>query len=583
MRRTRPILIASLLCVVSLLAFAQTPNKGVISGRVVSEEGAGLYGITVNLTPVGANRTSATRTTSTDEEGNFRFADLPTRVYKVVAMSGRAYVPAPLAAAELAKPRLYRIGDNVALTMIRGGVITGRVTNAQDEPLIAMQISLVRVREAAGHPITNQTTGLAHTTDDRGVYRCYGLTPGTYVVMANSGNPYFASQPSLYDQQSATYHPSSTRDTAAEITVTSGGETTGIDIRFRGERGHAISGQVLGLKEQRASGESVTLTQVGTGLQLATSHVWGGAATAGFDFYGVPDGEYEIAASTNLGANEPMASAPRRVTVRGADVTGLELRLLPLAALAGRVIIEPATTHCAKPGKISWEETALTAHPEAQPRGESDLLSKLAASETVPNDKGEFVITRLHAHRYWLGLNLPPANLYVKSIHVAAAPVNLATATKAAAVAPPNDIARHGVALKQGERLSGVLVTLAAGAASLLGRLVADEAQAKVPARSRVYLLPAEATAVDDVLRYHETLARNDGQFAFDNLAPGKYLLLVRRVPDEEPTDRPASPTAGDKAARAQLRQEAAAAKIEIELQPCQQLKEQTIKYAAHP
>ena len=78
---------------------------------------------------------------------------------------------------------------HVTLTMIRGGVITGRVTNAQDEPLIAMQISAVRVREAAGHPVTNQMTGLAHMTDDRGVYRFYGLTPGTYVVMANSGQP----------------------------------------------------------------------------------------------------------------------------------------------------------------------------------------------------------------------------------------------------------------------------------------------------------------------------------------------------------------------------------------------------------
>lgn len=576
MKRARRSLLALWLCAACALAPAQTPNKGVISGRVVSEDGAGLPGITVNLTPVGANHTGATRTTSTDDEGNFRFADLPPRVYKVVALSGRAYVAAPPTAAEAAQPRLYRSGDNVTLTMIKGGVITGRVTNAQSEPLIAMQISAVLVREAAGHPITEQMTSLRYATDDRGIYRCYGLTPGTYVVLANSGNPYFGSQTSLYDHQSATYHPSSTRDTAAEITVTSGGEATGVDIRFRGERGYAISGKVLGLKEQRGGGASATLTQVGTGLRLATSYI--GSSAAGFDFYGVPDGEYEIAVSTNFDADEPSASAPRRVTVRGADVTGLELRLLPLGSIAGRIVIEPSTTTCAQPSKISLAETALAAHPEDKPRQENIPITKPPGSETVPDDKGEFIITRLHAQRYRLELQPPHANLYVKSI-AATAPSKPTTATKPAPVAP-NDSARDGVTLKQGERLSGVTITLAAGAASLRGRYVAQEEPAKLPARLRVHLLPAEAASLDDVLRYHETLARSDGQFAFDHLAPGKYLLVARRVADEEATDRPRSPLAADNAERAKLRKEAGAVKHEIELQPCQQLQDQVIKYA---
>lgn len=74
-----------------------------------------------------------------------------------------------------------------------------------------------------------------------------------------------------------------------------------------------------------------------------------------------------------------------------------------------------------------------------------------------------------------------------------------------------------------------------------------------------------------------------EGHFRFTGVYAGRYRLLARPASNDEAPDRPAWPAAWDNAARAQLRQEAAAAKIEIELQPCQQLKEQTIKYAAHP
>ncbi len=44
-----------------------------------------------------------------------------------------------------------------------------------------------------------------------------------------------------------------TRDTAAEVTVTSGGEASGIDIRYRGDQGHVVSGSVSGSSEPSSS------------------------------------------------------------------------------------------------------------------------------------------------------------------------------------------------------------------------------------------------------------------------------------------------------------------------------------------
>jgi hypothetical protein len=562
-----------LLCLLSSSLLAQAPDKGVISGRVVTEEGAGLPGITVRLSPVGPkSRFSAGRTVSTDDEGNFRFTDLPPRAYSLQAENGRAYVRAPQSAAERAQTRYYHIGESGTLTMMRGGVITGRVTNAGNEALIALPLAAIPVRDAEGNPIGNQAVSpsVQAFTDDRGIYRFYGLTPGTYVVLANSGNPYWGSQTSLYDNEAPTYYPSSTRDTALEVQVTSGSEATGIDIRYRGERGHAVSGKVIGGKDAQ-----VSLVQAATGAQIALGFVYRGVADETFDLYGISDGEYEIIARTGTGSDVPAASQPRRITVRGADVTGLELRMLALGSLAGRVVIETSPTPCDKPVKTAFPEFALTAHPE---KGESESAIKPMAAEAPVNDKGEFVIGELQAIRYRLALNLPNETLYVKSIlaGTAAKPA----AAKPATVSAANDFARSGFAPKQGEKLSEVTVTVTDGAASVRGKIIPANEGAKQPSRLRVFLVPAEPASGDDILRYSETLARADSAFGFTNLAPGKYWLLARAVADDEPVDRPSPPAAWDASLRSKLRKEAEAAKAEIELKACQRATDRMLRYS---
>ncbi len=561
------ILFSALLCSVCLLAalsvsaLAQTQTKGTITGRVVSDEGSGVPGITVWLNPAGATRQSPSRTTSTDDEGNFRFTDLPARVYTAQVMGGRAYIPAPKPVAERAEPRRVRIGESLTLNMIRGGVITGRVTNAAGEGLIAMPLAAILIKDADGNPVSAQSLNRQTPTDDRGVYRFYGLPPGTYLVLANYGNPYWDSQASLYDNEAPTYYPSSTRDTAIEVQVASGGEVNGVDIRYRGERGHAVSGKLVGAKESA----NVELVHVATQTVIATKYVSARGGEIGFDFYGVSDGDYErIAHEDN--ADTPAASAPRRISVRGADMTGMDLRMLPLGSIAGRIVIETSQTVCETPSRTVLEEIIVAARPEEKMRSEQEPASKPPIAEGAVSDKGEFEIRKLNAIRYRLGLNLSNENLFVKSLSIPAAK-------------PATDIARNGVLLKQGEKISGVNVTLAEGAASLRGKISAAKEDARLPSRLRIHLIPAEAAAAEDLLRYSEKLAASDGSFAFTNLAPGKYLLLTKAVADSEPVDRSPSPIAWDAAERLKLRKEAEAAKNEIELKACQPIKDHALRW----
>jgi hypothetical protein len=182
------------------------------------------------------------------------------------------------------------------------------------------------------------------------------------------------------------------------------------------------------------------------------------------------------------------------------------------------------------------------------------------------NEAGAFSIRGLKAGRYRLETPLPGADWYVKEMRLGGAP------------ATADDLARNGVRLKSGERLSGALITLGEGAAGLKGKVVAEGA-ARLPARMLAHLAPAEPEARDEALRFVESRVESDGFFSFSNLSPGKYWLLARAVPDSEPNDKPARPAAWDAAERAKLRREAEAAKIVIELKPCQRIRDYALRY----
>ena len=91
-------------------------------------------------------------------------------------------------------------------------------------------------------------------TDDRGIYRAYGLQPGVYIVSIDSGDGL---------QPSARHYPSATRDTATEINVRSGEEVSGVDIPSRRPRTHC---QRLGLRR----------TRILVVIQPSSGHVEGG-------------------------------------------------------------------------------------------------------------------------------------------------------------------------------------------------------------------------------------------------------------------------------------------------------------------
>jgi hypothetical protein len=555
----------SLLAVLNAAAWSQ-PLTGAISGRVVTEDGQPVPRATVSITASGM--TNRRLSVNTDEEGNFRAEGLDAAAY-VVSASAPGYVVRPKREAGARRARFNYIGEVVTFTMLKGGVITGRVMNVAGEPVVGVPVMAERVRDEDGRSLPAPEKVAASSqrqTDDRGVYRWYGLAPGSYVIYAG-GSGGLSTRPTPFEGRMLIYHPSARRDAAAEITVRGGEEVSGIDIRYRSERSYIISGKITGLP---ATGGPVqiVLRKAGSDLLMATISPQPSGAESGYAIYGMPSGEYEIVAARDFSADEiAFASSPRRVVVNGHDVGGINLALAPLAALAGKVTVEKAARKCEAARDSRVNEIVVRARRD-EPGEKDDAPASPFWSQPSgeANEAGAFSIRGLKAGRYRLETSLPGADWYVKEMRLGGAP------------ATTGDVARNGVRLKSGERLPGALIKLGEGAAGLKGKVVAEGA-ARLPARMLAHLAPAEPEALDEALRFIEARVESDGIFSFSNLSPGKYWLLARAVPDSEPNDKPARPAAWDAAERAKLRREAEAAKIVIELKPCQRIRDYALRY----
>src|SRR6267154_6303313 len=118
----------------STTAKSEEPSSGSITGRVVNENGQALFGATVFARAVGSF--NMVRMTISDNDGNFKVSSLDPAAYSISA-SSPAYTQARVPDAF---PTYYRIGDSVRLELVKGGVITGTVSNATGEPVVAIRV-----------------------------------------------------------------------------------------------------------------------------------------------------------------------------------------------------------------------------------------------------------------------------------------------------------------------------------------------------------------------------------------------------------------------------------------------------------
>jgi len=138
-------------------------------------------------------------------------ANISVPVGPAAAQIGARVVPAP--GVTVAPPR--QPVQQIALNMVQGSTIAGRIQDANRRPASGVQVGAFRVAYQNGRRVLNHA-GNAVMTDDRGDYRLFWFPPGEYYVriggnrltglVANGGSNYPASvyYPGTSDPKSAT-------------------------------------------------------------------------------------------------------------------------------------------------------------------------------------------------------------------------------------------------------------------------------------------------------------------------------------------------------------------------------------------
>src|SRR6476659_6745348 len=146
-------------------------TTGTITGRVINSTGEPLAGASVSAYQVGRSN-GRPGMTAADNRGEFKIDGLAPGIYSVSAS-----LPGHISLQNVFYSRdamtYYHPGDSVTITLIKGAVITGKITGA-DGALVGIGVFATRVRDGEGKKLVAGQR-YEKRTDDRGVFRFYGL------------------------------------------------------------------------------------------------------------------------------------------------------------------------------------------------------------------------------------------------------------------------------------------------------------------------------------------------------------------------------------------------------------------------
>ena len=472
---------------------AQTaPDKisgATITGKVtIKGKAAPGVAVVLVLNVQGTQRPTRYRA-ATDDTGTYRITNVPPGNY-----SAEAAAPGFVAADDIppssGKSKTLLINkdetvENIDFQLLRGGVITGKVTDSDGRPLIEETVSISSAESNPNYASRQRGT----RTDDRGVYRIFGITPGNYKIAAGTNELTPSWERSPFRQ---TFHPDATdASQATTINVTEGSETTNVDITIKDVgRTYSVRGRIIDETGRPVANVPYGITVYINPNQRSGLSDGSVSDTNGeFKWDNLRPGKYAVYVNSLSDSDWSAEEAPFEVNDR--DVTGLVVKLVKATSASGVIILEGTD--------------------------DKTLLAKLS---------GASVRARIDRTTYSVGMmsdgsfrfkGLSPG---IVTFGVEGKGLELVRVERNGVVQPA------GITIRDREQISGLRLIVHYYNASIRGVLKVDN-DASLPANAKFYI--SVKRIGEPVAQFDESGSNRSaavdarGQFVVEGLPPGTY------------------------------------------------------------
>ncbi len=493
----------------------EKPGTSTVSGKVTIE-GKPAPNVTVLLTKNTNNEKELPTSTNTDAGGSYKFEKIRAGRYTVGVTAEGFYNPKKRNEWDSGTDLTITdndVADEINFGLIRGAVVTGRLFDERGRSVIEQDVVLMK----QGADGKKQTIKCNDRSDDRGVYRCYGVEPGKYIVGAGSdpkegnlqmyqGRQYLrAWYPGVRDEEKATV-----------IDVKIENESVGIDIKLsQRKKGHQALGKVI----DAISGKPIPMIMIGTGTVNESGDL-GGYTMGGiysntdgeFKLSGLTPGKYRALAIKSDNSSDYMGNSVL-FEIKDEDVTDLEIKLEKGATITGVARLEEGTAQNPKSNFSALIFSATSTDPTVDKK---DWFSNMPSNSGV-DAAGNLKFKAVHKGKVNFRINGDTRKEFsIVRVERDGTPIS------------------EGLDVKSGEEISGIRIILAQGSATIRGEIKVEGGTLTEDVGLRVKATRTNSEGND---RFSTADAR--GKFSLEGLTAGSYELSVETYPNKPPYDKP--------------------------------------------
>ncbi len=509
---TRQIFAAAILLgIVSMLSTARSQTQagkkertGSVSGQVTIN-GKGAPGIVVSLSKNEIRSQSGISLRDvTDQDGNYRITGVSAGKCQVMPLAPALVIKDDRDSFNpWGKLLLIAEGETVEgidFALMRGGVITGKVTDANGQALIEEPVTIESAESTNRPGSWNRFPRMDQQTDDRGIFRTFGLPPGRYRVAAGlseDGSSWRTGR-TTYKR---TFHPNVTdRAKATIIELIEGAEATGVDITVgQAVQGFAASGRILHSETARPIANANlylihTVVISDNHSNRHTSIIPRSNSHGEFRVENLLPGTYLVSISTD----SDLQASSVTFEVVDQDVTGLVIKTTTGASVTGTVVIES---------------------PEAEKR-KADF-AQLYLNAYVPGEVNEHGLGRSMGIKPDGGFRFAGLPAGLVQFAIGAYNSSGSSGYRILRIERDGIVQPNGIQMQDGEQVTGVRIFVLGDNATIRGMIKVENGS--LPSGGHLFVQLTKAGERSSNLPSPQVDAR--GNFVIEKLAAGSYEL----------------------------------------------------------